>query len=260
MSGPLIRLEGIHVAGRQGALFDDLSFALHAGERVALLGGNGVGKSSLLHLMVGLDRPRQGRVVAFGGECRSERDFQAVRARVGLVFQDADDQLFCPTVLDDVAFGPLNLGASAEQARDRALGTLEHLGLADLATCVTHRLSGGEKRLVALATVLAMNPDVLLLDEPTNALDEAAQGRLTDYLADLPLAMVIATHDHRLIDRLATRAVVLRHGALMAGEIHRHPHVHHHAHVHVPADEPGEHHLGGVGSEIVRGAGGRQAP
>jgi cobalt/nickel transport system ATP-binding protein len=252
MADTVIYLEDIYHLGRRAPIFDGLSFRLHAGERVALVGSNGAGKSSLLHLMIGLYRPAAGRIVAFGCECRNESEFQAVRARMGLVFQDPDDQLFCPTVLDDVAFGPLNLGSSPAVARDQALNTLEELGLVALADCVTHHLSGGEKRLVALATVLAMDPSVLLLDEPTNALDETAQIRLTEYLEKMSVTMVIATHDDRLIDRLATRAVVLRDGALIEGEIHRHPHVHHHTHVHIRSNEPGDHHVAYLGSELIR--------
>jgi cobalt/nickel transport system ATP-binding protein len=139
-------------------------------------------------------------------------------------------------VLDDVAFGPLNLGLSEKAAEAKARATLEHLGLAELAGRVTHRLSGGEKRLVSLAAVLAMDPEVLLLDEPTNALDETHFGRLTDLLSSLSATMVIVSHDRHFLERLATRAVVLKDGGLSAGTIHRHPHVHDHVHIH--GDEP----------------------
>ncbi len=155
------------------------SLRIEAGERVALIGPNGAGKSTLLHLLVGLIQPSAGGVWAFGRERSRESDFHEVRARAGLLFQDSEDQLFCPTVLEDLAFGPLNLGRSRQQAREDALRVLDRLGLGGYEARVPHRLSAGEKRLVALGTVLAMDPEVLLLDEPTNGLDAATAERLT---------------------------------------------------------------------------------
>jgi cobalt/nickel transport system ATP-binding protein len=210
MSAPLFQLTGVSFAYDSGpAVLRDFSFTLHAGERAALLGPNGAGKTTLLHVMVGLLRPQTGSIEAFGEMRRKERDFHAVRARAGLLFQDSDDQLFCPTVLEDVAFGPLNLGASAAQAQATARETLAMLELGDLAPRVTHKLSGGQKRMVALAAVLAMRPEVLLLDEPTNALDAATRERLIAVLSRLPQAMVLASHDGDFIDRLATRRTTL---------------------------------------------------
>lgn len=214
MSGPLLALEGIAFGYGDQPLFQGVELALWPGDRVALRGPNGAGKTSLLHLLVGLRRPRAGRVLAFGQACRVEADFLDVRRRVGLLFQDPDDQLFCPTVLEDVAFGPLNLGKSTVEARAVALATLTALGLGDLAERVTHRLSGGEKRLVSLATVLAMDPEVLLLDEPTNGLDEASEARLLDHLEALPQVMLFVSHDRRLVTRLATRVARLEQGRL----------------------------------------------
>ncbi len=241
---PLLQLEGVALDGAEGRVFSEADLSVRAGERLALVGRNGSGKSSLLECIVGLRRPAVGRVVAFGEARTREQDFREVRRRVGLVFQDADDQLFCPTVLDDVAFGPLNLGASTAAARETAQATLGQLGLEGLAERVTHHLSGGEKRLVALASVLAMEPDVLLLDEPTNDLDDDAYGRLMPLLEDLPQALVLASHDQALIGRLAERAVVLTGGTLQEGVIHRHPHLHRHAHAHVHVAPPteGDHH------------------
>jgi cobalt/nickel transport system ATP-binding protein len=177
-------------------------------------GPNGAGKTTLLHLVVGLLRPAAGRIVAFGRERRQERDFHEVRARAGLLFQDADDQLFCPTVLEDVAFGPINLGRTPAQAREIAEATLVAVGLDGFGPRITHRLSGGEKRLATLACVLAMRPDALLLDEPTTGLDERAEAALTRLLLDLPQAMLIVSHDRAFRDRLATRRVKLRDGRL----------------------------------------------
>lgn len=235
MSAPLLELRGLHFGFADRAVLRGADFALHPGERVALTGRNGAGKTSLLHLLVGLRRPSAGQVLAFGEPRRVEADFVPVRARVGLLFQDSDDQLFCPTVLEDVAFGPLNLGRSREQARADAEATLAALGLDGFGERVTHRLSAGEKRLVALATVLAMRPQVLLLDEPTNGLDEATEARLLTHLEGLDLAMVIVSHDRPLLTRLATRAVALHAGKLAPATLHSHEHTHRHAHLHLHA-------------------------
>ncbi|NFV82180.1 ATP-binding cassette domain-containing protein [Magnetospirillum aberrantis] len=215
MTQELFRLEDLGFAHDPARpVLAGLEFSLSAGERVAVLGDNGAGKTTLLHLMVGLLRPQAGRVLAFGAERRREADFHDVRARAGLLFQDPDDQLFCPTVAEDVAFGPLNLGAGRAEAQDAVAEALEQVGLPGFGERVTHKLSGGEKRLVTLAAVLAMRPEVLLLDEPSNALDRAARERLIDILAGLPQAMVIVSHDDDLVERLATRRVVLRGGRI----------------------------------------------
>ncbi|MCW2248878.1 cobalt/nickel transport system ATP-binding protein [Azospirillum fermentarium] len=217
MNAPLFRLTGITFAyDRQAPVLERADFSLWPGETVALTGPNGAGKTTLFHLMAGLLRPSAGTIEAFGAVRRRERDFHAVRARAGLLFQDSDDQLFCPTVAEDVAFGPLNLGKSPEHARRIAENTLESLGLAGFGGRVTHTLSGGQKRLAALAAVLAMEPEVLLLDEPTNALDAETQERLTSILAGLPQAKVIISHDDAFLRRLATRRVRLERGRLAA--------------------------------------------
>jgi cobalt/nickel transport system ATP-binding protein len=191
------------------------SLRLAPGERVALDGGNGAGKTTLLHVAVGLLVPQAGEVIGFGQPRRCERDFWSLRARVGLLFQDPDDQLFCSTVAEDVAFGPLNLGRSPAQARALAVATLERLGIAELADRDPGRLSGGEKRLATLATVLAMEPEVLLLDEPTLGLDDAAQERLVDVLEGLPQAMCLVSHDRGFRLRLTTRVLELEGGRVV---------------------------------------------
>jgi cobalt/nickel transport system ATP-binding protein len=184
------------------------NFSLAAGERAAVLGPNGSGKTTLLHLIVGLRFPQRGEIEIFGKLRRQEADFHEVRRRIGLLFQDADDQLFCPTALEDVAFGPLNLGHDRESAKRIARETLESVGLADYERRVTYKLSGGEKRLVALAAVLAMKPETLLLDEPTAGLDDASRGRLLDILRDLPQAMILVSHDHEFREALANRSLI----------------------------------------------------
>lgn len=197
-------------------------------------------------MITGLIPATAGMVEAFGAPRRREADFREVRARAGLVFQDPDDQLFCPTVLEDVAFGPANLGQTRRQALETARATLDALGLAGFEDRITHRLSGGEKRLVSIAAVLAMQPDVLLLDEPTTGLDPEAYGRLCDLLATLPQAMIIAAHDAEFLARLATSALVVRDGRCRRAAIHAHAHAHSHAHLHVE-DEAHDHSHGAAG-------------
>jgi cobalt/nickel transport system ATP-binding protein len=235
LSDPLLELRGVAFGYAGRSVLAGADLALRAGDRIALVGPNGAGKSTLLHLLVGLHRPSAGEVIAFGSARRLEADFREVRARVGLLFQEADDQLFCPTVLEDVAFGPLNLGRSPSEARADAEQTLAVLGLDGFAERVTHRLSTGERRLVALATVLAMHPQVLLLDEPTSGLDEATEARMTEHLAGLPQAMVIVSHDRTFLGRLANRALLLSSGRLFEAALHNHPHTHTHSHLHVHA-------------------------
>jgi cobalt/nickel transport system ATP-binding protein len=242
MTRPLFSLRGISFAYPGGRrIFDGLDFDLHPGDRVALVGANGAGKTTLLHLMVGLRKPTAGVIVAFGAERRREGDFHEVRARAGLLFQDPDDQLFCPTVLEDVAFGPLNLGKSRGEAMLIAERTLAVLGLNGFGERITHKLSGGEKRMVTLAAVLAMEPDALLLDEPTNGLDLDADARLVEHLQGLPQALLFVSHDERLIARLARRVVLLRDGCLHDAHVHEHPHVHAHPHFHPVGTASGDH-------------------
>ena len=213
----LIKVTGLSYRyPRRGVVLDSVDFALHAGERVALTGPNGAGKTTLLHLLVGLKKDKAGDIWAFGESRSEEKQFIDVRARAGFLFQDPDDQLFCPTVLEDVAFGPLNLGKSREEALKIASETLASLGMEGFEERITHQLSGGEKRMITLASVLAMEPEVLLLDEPSNALDSDARQRLIDTLLGLPQAMIIISHDPDFIAQLATREVRLEDAKLRA--------------------------------------------
>ncbi|MDD3446989.1 MAG: ABC transporter ATP-binding protein [Zavarzinia sp.] len=237
---PLIILDGVTVSRGGRRVLDSANLRLEAGERLALVGPNGAGKTTLLRTLIGLEKAEAGTITAFGAERRTERDFRPVRARAGFLFQDADDQLFCPTAIDDVAFGPLNLGLSAKAAAEKARAVLERLHLSHLAHRITHHLSGGEKRLVALAGVLAMDPEVLLLDEPTNALDDVHYGRLNEILANLPVAMIIVSHDRRFLHRLSSRVVALQGGRLHPAAFHSHPHTHDHLHIHLEGGE-GDH-------------------
>jgi len=242
---------------------DGLTLDVAAGSRVALLGANGSGKSTLLRLLDGLFPPASGTIEVFG-ELLDEKRMDdeafehAFRRRVGFVFQNPDVQLFNPTVFDEVAFGPLHLGIHRDEIRDRVESVLDRLNIAHLRDRSPHRLSGGEKKRVAIASVLVIESDVLLLDEPTSALDPSSRSQIIDLLAELerPRTVVTATHDLDILEDIAERAVVLEHGRLVAddtptavladrdllertslvhshrhrhgsGEWHSHPHRHH---------------------------------
>jgi len=213
----LIELNDVHFAYPGHApVLTGASLALKEGERLSLTGANGAGKSTLLRIVVGLLKPSRGRVHAFGAERRFEADFHDVRRLAGYVFQDPDDQLFCPTVAEDVAFGPLNLGKSRDEAMSIVERVLDQLHILSFRDRITHKLSGGEKRLVTLAAVLAMEPQVLLLDEPSNALDEVVSERLIEIVNDLPQAMIVISHDPHFRRRVETRRLHLQDGCVVA--------------------------------------------
>jgi cobalt/nickel transport system ATP-binding protein len=207
--------EGVFGYNGGKPVLDVVSLALEQGERVALLGGNGAGKTTFLHVLMGLLPLRSGSLDLFGVSCSEEKAFRAARRRMGLLFQDADDQLFCPTVAEDVAFGPLNLGLDRAEALARVQRSLEMLGISGFDDRVTYELSSGEKRLVALAGVLAMEPEILLLDEPTNGLDAAGRARVEEQLLQPGRTSLIVSHDEVFLDRVATRRVSLRGGQIV---------------------------------------------
>jgi cobalt/nickel transport system ATP-binding protein len=192
-----------------------VDFHIRPGESVAVVGANGAGKSTLLLHLNGLLLPGAGEV-RIGGLPVTRATLASIRRTVGFVFQDADDQLFMPTVRDDVAFGPMNLGLSAQQVQDRVRVALESVAAAHLAARAPYRLSGGEKRAVALAGVLAMEPSILVLDEPSSGLDAAGRRRLIGLLRLLTQTRVIATHDLDLVLEVCQRVLVLHEGKLQA--------------------------------------------
>lgn len=254
---------------------DDLSLTIESGRRIAILGANGSGKSTLLRMLDGLYFPDRGTIRAFGEPLTEEAlqneefafDF---RRRVALVFQNPDVQLFNPTVFDEVAFGPLQLRWEKDEIRRRVAETLEQLEIPHLKDRSPHRLSGGEKKRVALASVLVLEPEVLLMDEPTAALDPKSRGHVIDFLADTSgsvRTVVTATHDLDIIEDIADECLVFQNGRLVRrgtpsailndaallestnlvhahrhhhgdGQPHSHPHIHRiHEHGHDHGDD-----------------------
>lgn len=204
-SDVIIRLEGVSFSypgnPSNRPVLDDLTFQIDRGDRVGLIGSNGSGKTTLFHLIMGLLRPSQGEIEVFGEKRLQEKDFREVRERIGLLFQDSDDQLFCPTVAEDIAFGPLNLGKTQEEAAAITHEVLASLGLAGFEERLTYKLSGGEKRLISLATVLAMQPEMLILDEPSTGLDEDTLELLVNILKSSELTYLVASHNADLLAR-----------------------------------------------------------
>ncbi len=211
----LIELNEIYFRYRERPVLNGLSFCFCEGERVGLIGPNGSGKTTLFHIIMGLLKPDAGELKIFGQPRRKEKDFTEVRRRIGFVFQDPDDQLFSPTVAEDIAFGPLNLGIPREEVLGIVSRTLDMLGLKGFENRVTHKLSGGEKRLVSVATVLAMNPNILLLDEPTAGLDEKTVARLSKILKNLDTSYIIASHDKEFLQKVTNKLYKLQGGKLV---------------------------------------------
>ena len=278
--GVLFRLSGVgYTYAPDVEALAGVDLRIDLGERLAILGANGSGKSTLLKLLAGLAEPTQGTIEAFGsrldgGALKDEATAQRFRRRVGMVFQSADAQLFNPTVRDEVAFGPLHLDLPHGEILARVDETLRMLGLSALAERAPYNLSGGEKKKVALASVLSINPEVLMLDEPTNGLDPRTQEWLLELLEQLHGAgktLVVATHQLDVLERLVDRALVLGEDHRPAGDgplaeiladrdlllsvnlIHEHAHhhgrlLHSHPHGHAPGheqhteDQPEHHH------------------
>ena len=192
-----------------------VSLSVERGEQVALIGANGVGKSTLLKLFVGLLEPQSGSVEVCGMQV-GRTNLAAVRRAAGYVFQDAESQLFLANVWEDVAFGPRNEGLAEDEVRKRTEVALESVGISSLAQEHVYRLSGGQKRLASIATVLALRPDVLLLDEPTLALDPRNRRMVISALRDLPCAKLIATHDLDFVLDSCSRVIVVSDGMIVA--------------------------------------------
>jgi len=249
---PALEIRDLHYSYPDGApALGGISFSLAAGERVGLIGPNGAGKSTLLLHLNGLlpDHPGHCPSVRVDGLAVQSPHLPEIRRRVGLLFQDANDQLFCPTVYEDVAFGPQQLGLDDAQVRTRVTQALAQVALSGFEARLTHHLSSGEKRRVCLAGVLACRPSILALDEPTSSLDPRGRRELMAFLRGIALTQLIATHDLELVADLCSRVMVLSQGvivadgpmnavlndeALMAAHGLERPHILRHLHPHSP--------------------------
>lgn len=193
---------------------DDVSFVVGRGEKIALIGRNGAGKSTLLLHLNGIYNG-EGSVSIAGLEM-SKTNMKRIRAKVGLVFQSPDDQLFSPTVFDDVAYGPIYMGLSTDEIQQRVTTALAEVNMQGYEDRVTYHLSVGEKKRIAIATVLAMNPEILVFDEPTAGLDPRARRNLIRLIEQLPQTLITATHDLSFARKSFTRVILMNHGKIIA--------------------------------------------
>lgn len=213
--GTILRVEDLHYSYPDGRIaLKGVSLALDQLEKAALVGPNGSGKSTLLlHINGLLDGPGK---VTVGSLAVEEGNLPTIRALVGLVFQNPDDQLFSPTVYEDVAFGPLHMGLPEEEVRQRVGHALARVHMSEYAERLSYHLSVGEKKRIAIATVLSMQPELLILDEPSAGLDPRARRQLIELLRELPISMLVATHDLLMVRELFPRMIVLDKGMCVA--------------------------------------------
>ncbi|MBD2447306.1 ABC transporter ATP-binding protein [Nostoc sp. FACHB-152] len=204
----------VYAYPNQESVLHNISFSLNRGDRVALMGATGSGKSTLLENLVGLKQPQTGKIL-INGIPVEPRNLPQVRRYIGFSFQDANDQLFMPTILEDITFGPRNYGVPKATAIDKARQLLADFGLEAYANRSAHELSGGQRRLAALASILALEPTILILDEPTNGLDPAWRRHLAQVLLKLPVqVMLIASHELHWLGKVTQRALVLSGGRI----------------------------------------------
>lgn len=214
----VIKVKQLRFAYHDGReVLHGVDLTIRQGEKVALVGPNGAGKSTLMLHLNGILGAKDGNdSVRVMGQPLTKDNLGAVRAQVGLVFQDPDDQLFSPTVFEDVAFGPLHMGLPEGEVRHRVAWALEQVGMADYAQRVSHHLSIGEKKRVAIATVLSMSPEILVLDEPSSGLDPRARRSLINLLRDMTQTILVSTHDIRLVAELFPRMVIMDEGRIVS--------------------------------------------
>jgi len=194
---------------------DGIRFSIEAGENIAVIGANGAGKTSLLLALVGVLQAKSGEI-RIGETPVEKKNLRKVRSKIGMVFQNPDDQLFMPSIFEDIAFGPRSYGYEDDEITKRVGAVLSRLGIEHIAKRSPLKLSGGEKRLAAIATVLAMDPEFLLFDEPTAFLDPRARRNLTTILSDLPQGKLIATHDLTFVEHICSRVLLLQNGRLVS--------------------------------------------
>ncbi len=212
---PVISIRNLNFAYPDGHIaLRELSLKIKAGEKIALVGPNGAGKSTLILHLNGILRG-EGELDV-GLLPVNKQNLPVIRSLVGLVFQNPDDQLFSPTVFEDVAFGPLHMGLPEDEVRARVEAALEQVDMVGFEARLSHHLSTGQKKRIAIATVLSMNPQILVLDEPSAGLDPRARRGLINLLRELPITMLVSTHDLQMVKELFPRTVIMDEGRIVA--------------------------------------------
>ncbi len=230
MNKEIISLKNISYKSPKGIkILKNINFKLFDGDKIGLLAPNGSGKTTLFHIIMGLKKPDDGIIKIFGNFIKREKEFKDIRKDIGILFQNSDDQLFCPVVIEDVAFGPVNLGVKSSHSINMAFSTLKFLGIDHLANRVVHELSEGEKKMVALATILSMNPSVLLLDEPTTGLDNYSKKKLTKILKNIKKTLFIVSHEYDLLSGITNKIMTIRKKSIFL-DYSLHAHIHKHKH------------------------------
>jgi len=194
----------------------NINFEVREGDSIALMGPNGAGKTTLFLHLNGLLTGDSGNIIIFGNRIDGKKSISEIRRRIGIVFQNPDDQLFCPTVFDDVAFGPLNHSLPPQEIRKRVKESLDAVGLSDFEDRLSHHLSFGEKKRVSLATILSMRPDIVLLDEPSSNLDPRSRRKMIETIRNLKATKIIATHDLKMALELCERGIIMDEGRIVA--------------------------------------------
>ncbi len=211
----ILRVENlkVEVSGRE--VLKGVNLSVREGEKLFLTGDNGAGKSTLVEAVMGFLKPKGGRILLKGKKVKSREDFKELRRTVGYCFQNPEDQLFCPTVEEEIAFAPLALGRRKEDVREIVEKLLKEFKIEELRERPTFELSGGEKRIVSIAAVLAMEPELLILDEPTNALDSKRMATLKEFLLKFEKSLIVITHDRQILRELPFKTLKLEGGVIV---------------------------------------------
>ncbi len=214
MDIPFLKLTNLSVSLKNRPVLQKINFSISSGEKVFILGPNGAGKTTLIETIMGFVPFKEGEIRFKNRIITTEKDFQELRKNIGYVFQNPDDQLFSPTVEEELAFGPLNLGWDRKRVKEKVSEILAFFNIEHLRHKNTYELSGGEKRIVSIACVLTMEPELLIMDEPSNGLDEKNFRILVDFLKDTKRSVIVVTHDKELVRELSWKTYFLRNGRL----------------------------------------------